>query len=253
MSRHSGKTVIITGGASGLGEAMSRRLAEEGAHVVITDIDLAAAERLASELGERATPIRHDVTSEEDWNKVITQVRQERGVIHGLVNNAGIAPAQDLMIPLAEWRKVMAVDLDGVFLGTQKAVAVMAEQDVRGAIINMSSAMAYVGQATTPAYSAAKAGVIGLTKSAVAYVSAHRMNIRINTIHPGTHETPILLDALPHLPEGFKEAELARHPVGHFGNPNGVAATVSFLLDDDAEFYQGAEFLIDGARLAVDR
>ncbi len=125
------------------------------------------------------------------------------------------------------WRKVMAVDLDGVLLGTQKAVQVMREQDVRGSIVNMSSA--------------------------VAYVSAHKIDVRINTIHPGTHLTAILEDQLPNLPEGFLEGELGRHPIGHFGDPVGVAGTFSFLLTDEAEFYQGAEFVIDGGRLSVDR
>ncbi len=251
--RHSGKNVIVTGGASGLGEAIVKRLVADGAYVVIADIDTEGAERLAGELGDQTKAVHLDVTDPAGWNALMAETVKSKGAVHGLVNNAGIAPTADLMMDYDQWRKIIAVDLDSVFLGTQAAVKVMREQDGRGTIVNMSSAMAYVGQATTPGYSAAKAGIIGLTKAAVAYVSEHDINVRINTIHPGTHKTPILINALPHLPEGFEEQELGRHPVGHFGDPAGLGATVSFLLDDDAEFYQGAEFVIDGGRLSVDR
>lgn len=253
MAKHTGKNVIVTGGASGLGDAICRRLAEEGANVVIADVDEEAGKALAKELdGDNAFHFL-DVSSPESWDEILGWFTEKYGTLHCLVNNAGIAPPADLMMDFETWRKVMSIDLDGVFLGTQKGVQVMRDQDERGAIINMSSVMAYVGQDTTPAYSASKAGVIGLTKAAVAYCGAHNLNIRVNTIHPGTHETPILINALPHLPEGFKEAELGRHPVGHFGDPAGLGATVSFLMQDDAEFYQGAEFVIDGGRLSVDR
>lgn len=251
--RHSGKNIIITGGASGLGEAMVGRLVKDGAFVVIADIDNEGMARLAKEHGDKVTTVNLDVTDQEGWGAIMAETVKSRGSVDALVNNAGIAPTADLMMGYDEWRKVMAVDLDSVFLGTQAAVKVMREQEGRGSIINMSSVMAYVGQSSTPAYSAAKAGVIGLTKAAVAYVSEHDLNIRINTIHPGTHRTPILINALPHLPEGFEQEELGRHPVGHFGDPDGLGATVSFLLDDDAEFFQGAEFVIDGGRLSVDR
>lgn len=232
---------------------MVKRLAADGAYVVIADIDTEGAKRLADEIGDQAKAAHLDVTDPAGWEAILAETVKSKGAVHALVNNAGIAPTSDLMMEYNEWRKVIAVDLDSVFLGTQAAVKVMREQEGRGSIINMSSAMAYVGQSTTPAYSAAKAGVIGLTKAAVAYVSEHDINVRINTIHPGTHETPILINALPHLPEGFEQEELGRHPVGHFGDPAGLGATVSFLLDDDAEFYQGAEFVIDGGRLSVDR
>lgn len=250
--RHTGKNVIVTGGSSGLGESIVRKLVAEGANVVIADIDADKANAIVKELGEGASFSQFDVTSEEAWDKLMAEFVKKYGVLHALVNNAGIAPPADIFMDFAVWRKVMSIDLDGVFLGTRAAFRVMQDQDVRGSIINMSSVMAYVGHATTPAYSASKAGVIGLTKSAVAYAGTHNLNIRINTIHPGTHATPILMDALPLLPEGFEQEELARHPVGHFGDPVGVAATVSFLLDDEAEFFQGAEIVIDGGRLSVE-
>lgn len=251
--RHEGKNVIVTGGASGLGESIVRKLVGEGANVVIADVDAAGAQALIDELGATVSFFELDVADEGAWDALMADFAKKYDVLHALVNNAGIAPPGDMFMDFELWRKVMAIDLDGVFLGTRAAMKVMKDQDVRGAIINMSSVMAYVGQSTTPAYSASKAGVIGLTKAAVAYAGAHNLNIRINTIHPGTHATPILLKALPQLPEGFEEEELGRHPVGHFGDPVGVAATVSFLLDDEAEFFQGAELIIDGGRLSVDR
>ncbi len=251
--RHEGKTAIVTGGASGLGEAIVRRLIADGVTVVIADVDAESGEKLAKELGERASFVQHDVSSEEQWDTLTTHVIEQYGRLDCLVNNAGIAPPGDLDMDFELWRKVMSINLDGVFLGTRAAVRVMKDQEPRGAIVNMSSAMGYVGQATTASYSASKAGVIGLTKAAVAYVSANGYDIRVNTIHPGTHFTPILEKALPSLPEGFLDQELARHPVGHFGKPAGLGATVSFLMDDDAEFYHGNEFVIDGGRLSVDR
>lgn len=253
--RHAGKNVMVTGGASGLGEAVVRRLAGEGATVLVADVDGAAADRLAQALGgSRVEAVAFDVTDEAAWDQVpATFAARHGGALHALVNNAGIAPPGDLSMEFAQWRRVLSVNLDSVFLGTRAAFRVMRGQAARGAIINMSSVMAYVGQATTPAYSASKAGVVGLTKAAVAQAAAQGLNIRINTIHPGTHATPILEKALPLLPAGFEQQERARHPVGHFGDPVGVAATVSFLLQDEAEFYQGAEFVIDGGRLAVDR
>lgn len=251
--RHTGKNVIVTGGASGLGEAIVRKLAQEGATVVIADVDEENAKTLVAELGAGTSFTYFDVTDEAAWDALMADFIAKHGVLHALVNNAGIAPPGDIFMDFELWRKVMSIDLDGVFLGTRAAFKVMQDQDVRGSIINMSSVMAYVGQSTTPAYSASKAGVIGLTKAAVAYAGAHNLNIRINTIHPGTHATPILLNALPLLPEGFEQEELGRHPVGHFGDPVGVAAATSFLLDDEAEFFQGAELVIDGGRLSVDR
>lgn len=251
--RHGGKNVIVTGGASGLGEAIVRKLTGEGAKVLIADIDAEGAQPLLDELGENVSFYELDVADEAGWDAMMAQFATTHGTLHALVNNAGIAPPGDMFMEFELWRKVMAIDLDGVFLGTRAALKAMKDQDVRGSIVNISSVMAYVGQATTPAYSASKAGVIGLTKAAVAFAAAHGINARINTIHPGTHATPILIKALPLLPEGFEQEELGRHPVGHFGDPAGVGATVSFLLDDEAEFYQGAELVIDGGRLAVDR
>lgn len=252
-TRHQGKNVVVTGGASGLGEAIVRRLVADGATVTVADINAEAAENLAGELGELACAAHLDVTDPASWTRLLAGFDGDGASLHCLVNNAGVAPTADLMMSLDTWRSVMAVDLDGVFLGTQSAVRIMGQQGVRGSVINISSVMAYVGQTMTPAYSAAKAGVIGLTKAAVAYVSEHDLNIRINTIHPGTHLTPILLNELPKLPPGFEDLELGRHPVGHFGDPVGIGATVSFLLDDDAEFFQGSEIVIDGGRLSVDR
>ncbi len=251
--RHTGKNVIVTGGASGLGESIVRKLVAEGANVVIADVDADNANALITELGDTASFSQFDVSNEKAWDTLMAEFVEKFGVLHALVNNAGIAPPADMYMDFAVWRKVMSIDLDGVFLGTRAAFKVMQDQDVRGSIINMSSVMAYVGHFNTPAYSASKAGVIGLTKAAVSFASEHNMNIRINTIHPGTHATPILMDALPLLPEGFEQEELSRHPVGHFGDPVGVAATVSFLLDDEAEFFQGAEIVIDGGRLSVNR
>lgn len=248
---HSGKVAVVSGGASGLGAAICTRLAHDGCHVVVADVDEAAGRALAAQLAS-ASYLALDVTDESSWTSGLAVVIDEYGRLDAVINNAGIAPPSDITTDVDTWRRVMSVDLDGVFLGTKSAIDAMRSNGSRGTIVNMSSVMARVAVSTTAAYSAAKAGVLGLTRSAAMYVAQQGLPIRINAILPGTFETPLVTQSFAMLPDEYRHEELCRHPVGHFGDPAGIGAMVSFLMSDDAEFIHGAELVIDGGRTALD-
>lgn len=169
MGRVSGKVAVITGGASGLGEAMVRVLASHGAQVVIADVDNVRGEALAlsvNQAGGEAIFFELDVTAEQQWDEVMDKTLAHFGKLNVLVNNAGIAPVGDMEMEYALWKRVIAVNLDGTFLGTRAAIRAMRRCSEPGSIINISSTMAMVAEPTTAAYSASKGGVRALTKAA---------------------------------------------------------------------------------------
>ncbi len=250
--RVAGKIAIVTGGASGLGEATCRLLAREGASVVVADINEAAGHAIVKEIraeGNEATFAPLDVTDEAGWDAAIQAVLNLYGRIDILVNNAGIAPSGDMDMPFDLWRKVMAVNLDGVFLGTRAAIRAMQAGGNGGSIINLSSTMGYVAEPTTAAYSASKGGVRLLTKAAALHCGAKGLPIRVNSVHPGMCVTPLVrsyLDAHP----GAEEAQVANHPIGHLGDAEDVAYGVLYLASDESKFSTGTELVIDGGYLA---
>ncbi|MBD3649612.1 MAG: SDR family oxidoreductase, partial [Pseudomonadales bacterium] len=247
-----------SGGGSGIGRASSILLAQAGSRGVVTDIDQAAAEQTAEQIvssGGEAISCRHDVTVESEWQQVIDRTLEAFGQLNVLVNNAGISGTSHETFETTsfdQWRTVMSINLDGVFLGCQKAVQVMKEGS--GSIINISSVMGMVGGAGA-AYNASKGGVRLLTKSVAAYCGNNGYNIRVNSVHPGYVWTPLVDDIVGYL-EDMTEDQLRAwlttlHPIGRLGTPDDIARGVLFLASDDSSFMTGSELVIDGGYTAV--
>jgi NAD(P)-dependent dehydrogenase (short-subunit alcohol dehydrogenase family) len=250
--RVEGKVAIVTGAASGLGAASARRLAEEGASVMLTDRAVAAGEALADAIvtiGGKAAFMAHDVTSEDDWRAVVAGTLKAFGHVDVLVNNAGIAGGSPIMeMSLADWRSVMAVNLDGVFLGMRQVAPAMTETG--GSIINLSSILGKVGQAGAGAYCASKGGVLMLTKAAA--LEWAPLKIRVNSIHPGYIDTPMVATSLRDMENGneLRDLVISRHALGRMGVAREIADGVLFLASDESSFMTGAELVIDGGYTA---
>jgi NAD(P)-dependent dehydrogenase (short-subunit alcohol dehydrogenase family) len=250
--RLKGKVALVTGGSRGIGCAISRALAREGAKVVITDIREDEGSALAASLhagGAEALFLRQDVAQEESWQEVCDRAVSHFGGLHILVNNAGIAlPGSIETQTFADWRRTMAINLDAVFLGTRAGVLAMREGG--GSIINVSSIEGIVGNPHVPAYNASKGGVRLLTKSAAIHCARAGYRIRINSVHPGYVGTALVQDALAHLPEDFADKTLERIPMQRFGDVEEIAATVVFLASDDSSYMTGSELVVDGGLIA---
>ena len=250
MNRLTGKVVVITGAAVGLGRAMAIRMAEEGASVALLDIRDADGRELIALLKARGLPAaywRCDVSSEAEVKAVMQKVVQHFGRLDILVNNAGIAgvnkPTHE--ITEAEWDRVQAVNVKGVFFCTKHAIPHL-KQAGAGSIINLSSIYGLVGGPDVPPYHASKGAVRLMTKTDAMLYAADR--IRVNSIHPGFIWTPMVeahLSAQGDLAEGRK-AVGALHPLGHIGQPDDIAWGAVYLASDEAAFVTGAELVIDG-------
>jgi 3(or 17)beta-hydroxysteroid dehydrogenase len=249
MNRVRDKVAIITGAAGGLGRAEALLLAREGAKVVLTDIDETGIERAAEEIrgmGAKAAFIKHDVTSESEWSRVIGRTLEEFGRLDVLVNNAGVIIYKKIIdTSLAEWKWLMSVNLDGVFLGTKFAIEAMRKSG-GGSIINIASVAALIGNPDASAYHASKGGVRLFTKAAAIECSkaGYDYNIRVNSIYPGVINTA-MADALRDDVDKYNTA-LSWHPMGHFGEPEDVAYGVLYLASDESRFLTGSELVIDG-------
>lgn len=245
MTRLAGKTAFVTGGASGLGEAIARRFVAEGAHVVIADIDAAGGRALATELGAAASFVRLDVTSESDWLAALGAVAGGR--IDILVNNAGITTMGSIeALSLADFKTMLDIDLIGVFLGCKLAIPFMKTHG--GSIINMSSMCGLRAQPDLVGYNAAKAAVTHLTRSVALHYAAQNYGIRANSLHPGAIHTPIIDKVMAQVedPEALYQGFVANHPVGRLGRPDEIAAMAVYLASDEAGFTTGAAFAVDG-------
>jgi 3alpha(or 20beta)-hydroxysteroid dehydrogenase len=245
MSRLSGKVALVTGGARGQGAAEARLFAAEGAAVVITDILDADGEKTAAACG--GVYLHHDVTSEEDWSRVVGEVVSRHGRLDVLVNNAGIYMAGRIGdTSLDEYRRIIEVNQIGVFLG-MKAVAEAMTAAGGGSIVNISSVAGLRGGGNSVAYTASKWAVRGMTKSAAREFAAH--GIRVNSIHPGYIETA-MLHQVPGVDAGRMESMLRTVPLGRVAEAEEVARLALFLASDESSYCSGAEFIIDGGMSA---
>jgi NAD(P)-dependent dehydrogenase (short-subunit alcohol dehydrogenase family) len=253
MGRVQDKVALVTGGASGIGFATAELLAAEGARVVIGDVDRAAGERAAATIGPRAAFLALDVTREDDWIAVTDRIAREFGRLDILVNNAGVVFLKDIeTTTLADWRGLMAVNHDGVFLGCKHAVRVMKDRG-GGSIVNMSSVAGLIGHPTLAAYCASKGGVRLLTKSVALHCARRGYAIRCNSVHPSFADTPMLAGMLAGTddPAKTRSAWSAAAPIGRLAQPAEVARTILFLASDDSAFTTGAEIVIDGGMTAA--
>lgn len=248
MGRLSGKVAIITGAALGMGAAEAKLFAQEGAKVVATDIKEDALQEVIHEInsnGGDALGLKHNVTSEEEWQQVIRQTVDRYGKVDVLVNNAGIASPKTLLdMTMDEWNKVMDINLSGCVIGMKYVIPEMKKAG-GGSLINISSIGGIVGMAGTSPYTAAKGALRVLSKSAA--VEHGKDNIRVNSVHPGIIVTPMtepsMKDALPYY-QTYTQ-------LPYFGKPEDVAYGVLFLASDESRFMTGAELVIDGGWTAL--
>ena len=252
--RVEGKVALVTGAASGLGAAAARRLASEGAKVVLTDISADAGRAVADQLedaGGTAMFSAHDVSDQGEWDRVVGEALRRFGRLDILVNNAGVSGGlQELMtLDLEAWRRVLAVNLDGVFLGLRFAGPAIARSG-GGSIINISSILGKVGMAGAAAYCASKGGVALLTKAAA--LEWAPLGIRVNSVHPGYIETPMVSGALQQAENAneMRDMIVSRHALARFGVPREIADAVLFLASDESSFMTGAELVVDGGYTA---
>ena len=249
MERFDGRVALVTGAASGIGKATVLRLVAEGARVVLTDLQEDKGEAVASEIekgGGDALFLDHDVSDQASWEEVLEATRERFGRLDVLVNNAGIgdtAPIEET--GLDEYEQTIAVDQTGVFLGMKLAAPMLAESG-RASIVNVSSIFGTTGGfGASPAYHAAKGAITTLTKNAALHWATE--GIRVNSIHPGFIDTPLLEQAKG---TPFEDLMVQTTPMARLGLPEEVAAGIAYLASDDASFVTGTELYVDGGYTA---
>jgi NAD(P)-dependent dehydrogenase (short-subunit alcohol dehydrogenase family) len=252
--RVQGKRILVTGGATGLGAAFVRRLAEEGASLFIGDIDAGSGKALATEVS--GTFVALDVASESSWQDAIATIAALAGGLDGLVNNAGIATskgAEDIEgIELEDLHRIFAVNVDGTILGCKHAIPLMAKSGA-GSIVNLSSIAALIPASFVISYGASKATIAHTSRSVALHCAQRGYGIRCNSVHPGQIRTPMMNSIIERVGRdtnmGQSAAEkifLGQIPLGKFQDPEDIAHVVLFLLSDEARFITGSQIVVDG-------
>lgn len=245
MNRLDGKVAIVTGGVSGFGLASAKLFAQEGAKVMITDVNDSKADAALEEIGkDNAIFMEQDVSKEADWEPVFKKTVDTFGPVNVLLNNAGILIFDDAEhVDIDKWHKILAVDLDGVMLGVKYGIKYM--KDKGGSIINLASIASLIGIDNLYSYNAAKGGVRLITKSAALYAAKENYPIRVNSIHPGYAHTP-MVDSYPELKEKLESLQ----PMKRLADPKEIANMALYLASDESSFSTGSEFVVDGGYTA---
>ena len=246
------KVCIVTGGARGIGLASAERLLQEGAKVMITDMDGAVGEAERARLAKAGYPIafhEHDVSWSAQWTAVLDAVIAKWGQLDVLVNNAGVAALGTIETQtVTDWRRTLAANLDSVFLGMQQAVPLMKQRG--GSIVNIASIEGIIGEPQLPAYNSSKGAVRILSKSTAIHCARSGYKIRVNSVCPGFAETAMVANGLATLgaegAQAFAAQTLQRIPMGRFAQPVEIANCVLFLASDEASYITGSDLVVDG-------
>lgn len=253
-----GRVALVTGGARGLGAAAARALAGAGAKVVVSDVG--DGSEVAAAIG--GSYFKHDVTSEQEWIDAIAFTKKTYGGLDILVNNAGVFWVRPIfMTTLEDFRRMQQVNVEGVFLGLKHGIPALAERaqkwDGGGTIINISSVAGLVGSANTLSYNASKGAVRLMTKGAAIECAEMKLKVRVNSVHPGIIDTPMMDGAIAFISkatgvdEAAERARMARrHPMGRVGRDTDIANAVLFLASDASSFMTGSEVVVDGGMTA---
>ena len=239
---------LVTGAAQGIGYACAEALAEDGARLILADIDADGVKAAADKLGGGAVGMACDMGDVDQINAMFDTIETEHGPVEILVNNAGVAmPGDFLTYDLAAFERVLDINLRGVFLATQRAAKAMVAARIEGAIVNMSSINAQVAIPAIPAYCASKGGVMQLTKAAALALAPH--NIRVNAVGPGSIDTEMMA-AINANPEAMKMV-MSRTPLKRVGTPREIADVVAFLAGKKASYITGETIYVDGGRIGM--
>lgn len=243
-----GPLALVTGGAQGIGLASAEALAEDGARIILADINGDEVETAAKALGNGTVGIACDMGDVSAVNAMFDQIERDHGPVHALVNNAGVAmPGDFLTYDLQDFERVISINLRGVFIATQRAARMMVDNKIEGAIVNMSSINAQVAIPAIPAYCASKGGVMQLTKVAALALAEH--NIRVNAVGPGSIDTAMMAGVNAD-PTALARA-LSRTPLGRIGSAREIGDVVAFLCSKKASYITGETIYVDGGRLGL--
>ena len=240
------KIAIVTGSGRNIGESIVKAFADEGARVAVVDLDKGRGERVAAEINaahrDQALQVICDVSSAQDVEKMVQAVVQKWGGVDILVNNAAWTDRKNILdLTEEEWDKVMAISLKSVFLCTKFAARIMVEQKRKGRIVNIASTSGHTGRPDATAYTAAKAGVLNLTRSLAVQLAPH--GIRVNSVTPNRIGSPVGEDVVP-------ENRFVKNLVGRRGTPKDIAAAVLFFCSEESDFITAADLLVDGGAMA---
>lgn len=256
VGRVAGKVVLVTGAGSGIGRATAKLLADEGATVIVTDINqpggLETVQRIGGpQPGGGARFLPHDTAQEADWKRIIDDILAREGRLDGLVNNAGIAgpfPSTFESETVEQWQRVLSINVQGVFLGCKHGVPALRSSG-GGSIVNLSSLAAFLGTPNLSAYGASKGAVRQFTKTVAIDCARKGYKVRCNSVHPGIIMTPMGEGILPN--DQIKERVRGSIPIGDFGAPEDIAYGILYLISDESRFVTGSELVIDGGMNAI--
>ena len=250
MGRMEGKVALVTGGAEGIGVAIGRLIVSDGGSVMLADVQLAKAQAMAAQFGERAAAVELDVRDLAQWGRAVAATVERFGKLNVLCNVAGISePGNVVEVSLDSWQRTIDINLNGTFYGCRAALPAMEANGEKGAIVNIGSLLALRPGAIFASYCASKAAITALTKTIALDCAARGVPIRANVVHPGAIRTPMYeryQNAGPASPEEIEIAFAASHPMNRIGEPEEVARAVVFLVSDDSSFTTGVDLTVDG-------